>query len=162
METKPPAPIIDPQHQLPPASESHKSGGLRRLIVWGLVILTFIVIFFLAFRHHDESKSSSTPSRRGATGPVTIITATAQKGNIGVYLEAIGTVTPVYTDSITSEVTGLVSQVLYHEGQMVHKGQPLIEIDVRPFAAQLLVAEGTLERDTYVLEQATMDLQRYR
>src|SRR6202451_4571152 len=156
METKPPAPIIDPQHQLPPASESHKSGGLRRLIVWGLVILTFIVIFFLAFRHHDESKSSSTPSRRGATGPVTIITATAQKGNIGVYLEAIGTVTPVYTDSITSQVNGLVTQVHYQEGQLVRKGQPLLEVDSRPYEAELLQAQGALERDTNVLAQAKM------
>jgi multidrug efflux system membrane fusion protein len=79
-----------------------------------------------------------------------------------VYLDEIGTVTPIYTDSITSEVTGLVSQVRYKEGQLVHKGDSLIEIDARPFEAQLLQAEGTLERDTYVLEQATMDLQRYR
>jgi multidrug efflux system membrane fusion protein len=162
METKPPAPITDPQHQLPPARESHKSGGGRRLIIWGIVILAFLVIFFLAFRHHDESKSSSTPSRRGATGPVTVVTATAQKGNIGVYLEAIGTVTPVYTDSITSEVTGLVNQVHYQEGQLVRKGQPLIDIDPRPFEAQLLQAEGALERDTNILAEAKMDLDRYR
>jgi len=95
-------------------------------------------------------------------GPVTITTATAQKGNIGVYLDAIGTVTPIYTDSITSEVTGLVSQVHYKEGELVHKGQPLIDIDPRPFEAQLMQAEGTLERDTHVLEQAQMDLERYR
>jgi len=162
METKPPAPITDPQHQLPPARESHKSGGGRRLIIWGIVILASLVIFFLAFRHHDESKSSSTPSRRGATGPVTVVTATAQKGNIGVYLEAIGTVTPVYTDSITSEVTGLVNQVHYQEGQLVRKGQPLIDIDPRPFEAQLLQAEGALERDTNILAEAKMDLDRYR
>src|SRR5208282_1911324 len=72
------------------------------------------------------------------------------------------TVTPVYTDSITSQVTGLVSEVHYKEGELVRKGQPLIQIDPRPFEAQLMQAEGTLERDTYVLEQANMDLQRYR
>src|SRR5208337_4645979 len=101
-------------------------------------------------------------SRRMVGGPVTITTATAEKGNIGVYLDAIGTVTPVYTNSITSQVTGMVSHVHYQEGQLIRKGQPLIDIDPRPFEAQLMQAEGTLERDTQVLEQAQMDLERYR
>jgi multidrug efflux system membrane fusion protein len=57
---------------------------------------------------------------------------------------------------------GLVTQVHYQEGQLVRKGQPLIEIDPRPFEAQLLEAQGSLERDTNVLAQAQMDLQRYR
>jgi multidrug efflux system membrane fusion protein len=167
MESKPsttsPATTIDPQHQLPPASQSEKSGSRRRLIIWIVVILVFALIFVLAFRHHDESKGSgAAPSRRGVTGPVTVVTVTAQKGNIGVYLEAIGTVTPVYTDTITSEVTGLVMQVHYQEGQLVHKGNPLIDIDPRPFEAQLLQAQGALERDTNVLAQAKMDLERYR
>lgn len=160
METKPPASSIDPQHQLPPASSSHKPLW-RRLLVWALMLLVLAVILVLVFRH-DDSKNAAAPSRRGATGPVTITLATAQKGNIGVYLEAIGTVTPVYTDSITSEVMGLVTQVHYQEGQLVRKGQPLIEIDPRPFEAQLLEAQGSLERDTNVLAQAQMDLQRYR
>src|SRR5208283_1552121 len=161
METKPPASSIDPQHQLPPASNSHKPLW-RRLLVWALMLLVLAVILVLVFRQHDDSKTAAAPSRRGATGPVTITIATAQKGNIGVYLDAIGTVTPVYTDSITSEVTGLVSQVHYKEGEVVAKGQPLIDIDPRPFEAQLMQAEGTLERDTHVLEQAQMDLERYR
>ena len=59
--------------------------------------------------------------------------ATAQKGDIGVYQEAIGTVTPVYTSSITSQVTGLVISVHYREGQLVRKGDSLIDIDPRPF-----------------------------
>jgi membrane fusion protein, multidrug efflux system len=161
MENKPPASSIDPQHQLPPASHSHKSGLWQRLFIWAAILLAFGIIFVLVLRHHDETQSAAS-SRRGATGPVTITTATAQKGNIGVYIEAIGTVTPVYTDSITSEVTGLVTQVHYQEGQLVRKGQPLIDIDPRPYEAQLLQAQGALERDTNVLAQAQMDLQRYR
>jgi multidrug efflux system membrane fusion protein len=91
-----------------------------------------------------------------------VTTATAQKGNIGVYLEAIGTVTPVYTASIISQVTGMVTQVHYTEGQLVKKGQPLIEINPAPYEATLLQAQGTLEKDTQILAQAEMDLQRYR
>lgn len=160
METKPPASHTDPSHQLPSASQPHKSKW-QRPFVWIAVLLIFGIIFWLVLRRHDDSQSA-TPARRGVGGPVTITTATAQKGNIGVYLDAIGTVTPIYTDSITSQVTGMVSQVHYQEGQLVRKGQPLIDIDSRPVEAQLMQAEGTLERDTYVLEQANMDLQRYR
>lgn len=160
MVNKPPAAPIDPQHQLPPAGGSHKSKW-QRPFVWVVVLLTFGLIFWLVLRHHADTPSA-TPSRRGATGPVTITTAAAKKGDIGVYLDAIGTVTPVYTASITSQVTGMVSQVRYQEGQLIRKGQPLIEIDPRPFEAQLMQAEGTLERDTHVLEQAQMDVERYR
>ena len=128
--------------------------------MWALLLLVLVLILFLVFRHSDETQSAS--PRRGVTGPVTVTVATAQKGNIGVYLEAIGTVTPVYTDSITSQVTGLVNQVHYREGQLVRKDQPLIDIDPRPYEAQLLQAQGALERDTNVLAQAKMDLQRYR
>ncbi len=93
---------------------------------------------------------------------MTLTTATATKGNIGVYLDAIGTVTPVYTASITSQVTGPVIAVHFTEGQIVSKGDPLIDIDPRPFQATLLQAQGTLERDEAILAQATMDRDRYR
>jgi len=161
METKEPASSIDPQHQLPPPTAPHKSGW-QRLFVWAALLLTFAVIFYLVLRHHDDSQSAAPSSRRAVTGPVTITAAVAQKGNIPMYLAAIGTVTPVYTALITSEVTGLVSKVYYKEGQLVRKGEALIDIDARPFEAQLMQAEGALERDTNVLAQAKMDLQRYQ
>lgn len=88
--------------------------------------------------------------------------APAKKGDIGNYLDSIGTVTPVYTSSITSQVNGIVMQVHYREGQVVRKGDPLIDIDSRPYEATLLQAQGTLERDQNVLAQARMDLERYK
>jgi multidrug efflux system membrane fusion protein len=162
METKPPASTVELQQpqQPPPTGHSNKSTW-QRLFVWAALLLTFGVVFMLVLRRHDQTQSGA-PSRRGMTGPVTVVTAVAQKGNIGVYLDAIGTVTPTYTDSITSQVTGMVTQVHYQEGQLVRKGQALVDIDPRPFEAQLLQAQGALERDTHVLEQAKMDLQRYR
>ena len=96
------------------------------------------------------------------SGAVTVTPATVQKGDIGVYLEAIGTVTPLHTSWVTSQVSGLVMAVHYREGQEVHQGDPLIDIDPRTFQAQLLQAEGTLEKDSQILAQAKMDLERYR
>lgn len=96
----------------------------------------------------------------GGVVPVTV--ATAQTGKVGVYLDAIGTVTPLYTVSINPQVTGIVTAVHYREGQMVRKGDPLIDIDPRPFQAQVEQAEGVLERDQNALAQAKMDLERYK
>jgi multidrug efflux system membrane fusion protein len=96
------------------------------------------------------------------TGPVSVIPATAKQGNIGVYLDAIGTVTPVYTASMTAQVTGVVTAVHYREGQYVHKGESLIDLDARPYEAQLIQAQGALARDQAILAAAQMDLERYR
>ncbi len=131
-----------------------------RVLVWLLILAAFGLLFWLVLRHHAAQKATS--GRHAATGPVSITTVTARQGDIGVYLHAIGTVTPVHTDTITSQVTGLISAVHYREGQIVHRGEPLIEIDSRPYRAQLLEAEGALQRDTNLLAQAKMDEQRYR
>jgi multidrug efflux system membrane fusion protein len=177
MHNKTPAPTIDPpyqdpqhqlpsatvdtRHQLPPANGNGGSKG-KRALIWALMLLAFAVIFWLVLRHGSDTQQTATAPKRGAGGPVTAAVATAQKGNIGVYLDEIGTVTPTYTASITSQVTGMVIKVYYKEGQPVKRGDPLLDIDPRPYEAQLMQAEGTLERDTNVLGQARMDVERYR
>src|SRR5580658_7534804 len=132
-----------------------------RAIVWIVLLLVFGAGFFWVLRHHDDTTKAA-KSPKGGGGPVTLTTTTAQKGDIGVYLDSIGTVTPVYTASITSQVNGIVTAVHYTEGQIVNKGDALIEIDARPYQATLLQAQGTLERDENVLGQAKMDLERYK
>jgi multidrug efflux system membrane fusion protein len=150
-------PITDPGHQLPPhGSESH-----RRNVWWIVIVIALLLVlglvFLLLWRHHEAAKKK--PS---APPKIPITTATATKGNIGVYLDAIGTVTPVYTSSITSQVNGMVLAVHYKEGDVVRKGDPLVDVDSGPYRATLLQAQGALERDQGVLAQAQMDLERYR
>jgi multidrug efflux system membrane fusion protein len=149
--------VISPDHQLPAFVPRHK--GLH-VLMWILLLLILAVPLLLVLHHHEEAKKAA--AARPATPGITITSATAQKGNIGVYLDAIGTVTPVYTDSITSQVDGLVVAVHYTEGQRVREGDPLVDIDSRPYRAMLLQAQGALERDQSVLAQAQMDLARYR
>ena len=156
-----PASHVEPDHQLPPPRpEPHRSHTVR-ILIWVLILLLFGVLFWVILHHQEATKA---PSGRAAMmgGTVTVTTATAQKGDIGVYLDAIGTVTPVYTDVITSQVTGLVLAVHYREGQMVRRGDPLLDVDPRPYQAQLVQAQGALERDTNLLAQARMDLERYQ
>jgi multidrug efflux system membrane fusion protein len=155
-------PVVGPDHQPPAPAPPSPGSKLVRVVVWVVLLLIFAVGFYLVLRHHEDSSTSAAPKRGAGGGAVALTTATAQKGNIGVYLEAIGTVTPVYTASITSQVTGPVVAVRFKEGQVVRKGDPLIEIDPRPFEATLMQAQGVLERDQATLAQATMDLNRYR
>jgi membrane fusion protein, multidrug efflux system len=131
------------------------------IIVWIVVLAIFALGFWLILRKKNDA-STAAKSPRGGGGPVTLNTSTAQKGDIGVYLDAIGTVTPVYTASITSQVNGIVTAVHYREGQTVRKGDALIDIDDRTYRATLLQAQGTLERDENVLGQGQMDVLRYR
>ncbi len=131
------------------------------MILWLVIILVFAVAFILVLRKQNEPQAAG--GRFGAAGQaVTISAATARTGNVGLYLDSIGTVTPVYTVSITSQVNGQVVAVHFTEGQLVKKGDPLIDIDPRPYAATLLQAQGTLERDQNLLAQSQMDLDRYQ
>jgi multidrug efflux system membrane fusion protein len=127
------------------------------IIIWILLLLIVVLAVVLIWRHHEAANKP-----KPAPPKITITSATAKTGDIGVYIDSIGTVTPVYTDSITSQVNGLVVAVHYTEGQLVSKGDPLIDIDARPYRATLLQAQGALERDENVLAQARMDLERYR
>lgn len=135
----------------------------RHVWVWVIVLALFGLLFYWVITQHNKAQAAVTGGgRRGVTGPVSVTTATAHTGSINVYLGSIGTVTPVYMASITAQVTGVITAVHYHEGQYVKKGDPLIDIDPRQYAAQLAEAQGLLERDQNLLSEAKMDLDRYQ
>jgi multidrug efflux system membrane fusion protein len=167
MEQKPPDPPIPPDHQLPSTTSepARPPAKKSRQWLWIILLLVFAGILFLILRHHDDDTKKAAAGgggRRGLGGPVTLTVATAQKGDIGVYLDAIGTVTPVYTASIYNQVTGVITDVHYREGQVIQKGAPLVDIDSRQYQANVETAEGALARDTNLLAQARMDLERYQ
>ena len=152
-------PITGPEHQLAaPQPRQHKFASV---IVWIVLLLVFAAAFYLVLRKHEDSAANAR-APRGGGGPATVVTATAQKGDIGIYLDSIGTVTPIYTSSITSQVNGIVTAVHYKEGQIVRKGDALIDIDDRSYRATLLQAQGTLDRDEGLLAQGHMNAERYR
>ena len=151
---------IGAAHQLSPPVPWYR----KRWILWTslLLLLLLAVIVFMVI-HKNEAKAAAAKQALAAVKPsVTATVSTAAKGSIGIYLDAIGTVTPVYTASILAQASGVLTAVHYSEGQFVQKGDALIDIDPRPYQAQLLQAQGTLERDNNVLAQARMDVDRYR
>jgi multidrug efflux system membrane fusion protein len=148
---------IERGHQLTAQGSDPHPHKVLWIIIGIVLLLALVLAIWLLWSHHEAAKKVAP-----AAPKISITAATATKGDIGVYLEAIGTVTPVYTASITSQVNGPVVAVHFKEGQLVSKGDPLVDIDPRPYQATLLQAQGVLERDQNLLAQAQMDLERYR
>lgn len=145
----------------PSASESHsnKRGHTR---FWLLLVLLLAGGAFFLFEHDGRGGEAKTTKSPAPVPALSITTASAQKGNIGVYVNALGSVTPLYTVTVKSRVNGQLISVNYREGQMVNQGDVLAQIDPRPFQALLTQAQGQYERDKALLENANIDLARYQ
>jgi multidrug efflux system membrane fusion protein len=154
--------MVSPEARLHPDPYADASvGRKKRRPWWGLLFIVLLVLCVVLLVTH---KPKPQPDQNALDQPavVTIKAATVREGDIGIHVDAIGTVTPLSTVSVYSQVTGSVIAVNYREGQMVRKGQSLIEIDPRPYEAQLKQAEGTLQHDQGLLKQAEIDLARYQ
>jgi len=110
-------------------------------------------------------QAANTSPAGGASGrnlAVPVVAVEATKGDIGVYFTGLGAVTPIHTVAVKSQIAGYLMEVLYKEGQLVNKGDPLAEIDPRPYQVMLENAEAGLLRDEANLDNAKVDLQRYQ
>jgi multidrug efflux system membrane fusion protein len=129
----------------------------KHWIVYALVAVTALLCIWLLVRAFSKPK----PKPVGApTIPVTIAAVTS--GNIDVYLDELGTVTPVYTVTVVSRVAGEITEIGFKEGQIVKRNDLLAVIDPRPYVAALLQAQGQLARDEALLKNARIDLLRYQ
>jgi multidrug efflux pump subunit AcrA (membrane-fusion protein) len=141
-----------------------KTGWGRKLIrrTGGLVFLLLLtggVWFWLSRRSPDAQGASSRVSSRMTT---TVGIATAKKGDIQLFLQGLGTVTPPATVTVKTQVSGQLVKIAFTEGQHVKKGDFLAQIDPRPFQAVLDQQQGQLEKDRALLENARVDLTRYQ
>jgi multidrug efflux system membrane fusion protein len=138
----------------------------RKTWIWLLVlVLLGVGVYFARGKKGGPTASNATSTPAGGRprgfGAIPVVAARAEKGNIGVYYTGLGAVTPIYTVDVKSVVDGQLMKVYYKEGDIVHQGEPLLEIDPRPFQVQLEQAEGNLVRDQSLLDNAKTDLARY-
>jgi membrane fusion protein, multidrug efflux system len=136
--------------------------GKSHAWVWVLIILAIVGIGYFLFRQRQAMEADQNQRMQMRPPSVPVVTDVARSGDIGVYVTALGTVTPVNTVSVTSRVQGQIMNVHYTEGQMVHKGDPLLEIDPKPYQAAVTQMGGQLAHDQAVLNEARIDLERYQ
>lgn len=132
---------------------------MRVLIKIVIIVSIFALLAWWLWPHSGEVKSEGKGKNSGAL-PIGV--ASIKIGNINIYLNGLGNVTPTYTVTVHSRVDGQLMHLNFNEGQMVKAGDLLAELDARPFEAQLEQAQGQLIRDEALLKEALIDLQRYK
>jgi membrane fusion protein, multidrug efflux system len=135
-------------------ADSKRSHRRRLILIVAILIAGTVAIYFYL------SSEKKTAARGGGIPPLPISTVAVSKGDIGVYVNALGTVTPLNTVSVTARVAGQIAKVEFQEGQIVHVGDPLVDIDSGPYQAAVTQAEGQLARDQAQLELAKLNLER--
>jgi len=130
-----------------------------RWLFWTLLLLAIIGA---AVWHYPKPETQpKTGGRNQFGGPVPVGVATVQRGDMPVTLTGLGTVVPLATVTVKTQINGYLTEVAFQEGQMVKKGDFLAQIDPRPYQVALEQAEGQLAKDQALLKNAQLDLQRY-
>ena len=93
--------------------------------------------------------------------PVAVSVATVSMGDIQIRIPALGTVTPLATVTVRTQINGQLQRIVFKEGQLVKQGDFLAQIDPRPYEAALAQAQGSLRKDKSLLADAKLDLQRF-
>ena len=126
------------------------------------LIVVAVVAFLVFFRSSLGQSNSARAGKQAAPRAVPVVGATARVGDLGVYQNGLGTVTPIKTVTVHSRVDGELDSVAYREGQLVREGDLLAQLDPRPFEVQLHQAEAQLAKDEATLKNARIDLERYK
>ena len=164
-----PTALESPQHSAP--KEVQKSPPPPARWARWIWLLILAVAAFAIYHYWPELKNlapgnaapPSSAKGRGKGGGVTpVIAARVKRGNISIYYTGLGAVTPIYTVTVKSRVDGQLMEVHFKEGQLVRQGDPLVEIDPRPYQVALEQAKGQLVHDQALLKNAHLDLDRYQ
>ena len=147
---------------VPPLVVKRRRVGSARLVIGLVMVIAALAGGYIVFRSLNSTHPAGAAGHNAQAAPQPVGAATIGQGDIRVIINALGTVTPIATITVQTQINGQLQEVAFTEGQMVKKGDFLAQIDPRPY--QLLQAqyEGQLARDQGVLAQARVDLARYK
>jgi multidrug efflux system membrane fusion protein len=146
----------------------------RRKWLWVLIVIVVAALGYWYFRGPKASTEAQGPApggsakgqgRQGAGAGgfvIPVVVATAQRGDLPVYFNGLGTATAFNTVTVHSRVDGQITKINFQEGQFVHQGDRLLEIDARPYQVQLEQAEGQLAKDQAQLRDVQVNYERYQ
>src|ERR1700682_4390687 len=153
-----------------PAAPQPKSRWWLWLVVV-VVVAALGIWYFRGSKGSIEAQGSAAPGaaskgqgRQGGPGGFTVpvVVATAQRGELPVYLNGLGTVNGFNTVTVRTRIDGQIVKINFQEGQFVRQGQDLAEIDSRPYQVQLEQAEGQLAKDQAQLRDVQVNYERYQ
>lgn len=136
-----------------------------RVVAGFLLCVAIAAVGWFVFVAPSSTISATGGKHGGATaskGAVPVVAAPVQKGDIRVVLTGLGTVVPLATVTVKTQINGRLVEIDFKEGQMVKEGDPLAVIDPRPYELSLQQAEGQLTRDQALLADAQINLKRYQ
>ena len=150
-----------------------KKSPVAWIVIIAVVALLAFLVIIVRFTQHSAPPGfggSGSPGRGppgfrpvvgGPGAPTPVAIAVASVGDIEVRIPALGTVTPLATVTVRTQISGILQKVAFTEGQLVHQGDLLAQIDPRPYEAAVRQMEGNLRRDQALLTDAKLDLNRY-
>lgn len=151
-------PRHDPSEDLQSSLQAYPEDSQKTKVISLLILMLMIVLLLLLWRWITQAE----PTEHSDNLAPLVVLTTPKRLDVPVYFTALGTVTPLDTVTVKTQVNGQLLQVFFKEGQTVKKNELLAQIDPRPFNAQLTQAQGDLERDSALLANAKIDLQRYQ
>jgi multidrug efflux system membrane fusion protein len=158
MHTSDPSPLGGAMGDAP--APSGKSRGWVLLVVFAVLAAGGVILYVRGQKKSDAAAAAG--SAAADARPVPVVISAAQKKDVPILLEGLGSCTPLYTTTVKTVVDGTLEQVFYKEGQHVKKGELLALIDPRPFTIQLHNAEAALARDQAQLKNAKLNRDRYQ
>lgn len=137
-------------------------GRPARLALRAGIGLILVAAIAWIIHHGQQTQSGGQGGRQGLNGAMAVAVATVTSGDIAIKVPALGTVTPLATVTVKTQVSGQLQQIAFREGQIVQQGDFLAQVDPRPFAAALEQVQGNLRRDQALLANARVDQQRFQ
>jgi len=153
---------VAPDFRTIPAPVTKSRPGRKRIVIGLIVLIALVVGGYLTFRLVSPQPPGTSGRTQQGTPPQSVGAATIGRGTIRVVVNALGTVTPIATVTVQSQISGQLMEVGFTEGQMVKQGDFLAQIDPRPYQLMQAQFEGQLARDEGILAQAQVDLTRYQ
>lgn len=134
----------------------------RTALIALAAVLVLLVIVVRIVQHRSPAVANGPGGGRGGQdGPVAVAVAQVTPGDIQIRIPALGTVTTFANVTVRTQISGTLQKILFTEGQLIHEGAVIAQIDPRPYEAALQTMQGNLRRDQALLADARLDLKRY-
>jgi membrane fusion protein, multidrug efflux system len=161
-----------------PGARGNSAAAAAKSRWWLWVLILGVIAVGIWYYRSSHSTSETQAAAPGNTSPsggakgkssggagsfvVPVVVAAAQRGDLPVYFNGLGTVTAFNTVTVRSRVDGQIVKINFTEGQFVHQGDALVEIDPRPFQVQLEQAQGALAKDQAQRKDAEVNFERFK